>query len=71
LLGGGLQQRLDVDVQRAEADAQLIEAVAVGLVEMAQLRGDSAAGQLSAGVDQHRGQGSNAGTGRCIARDRG
>ena len=33
LLRGGLQQRLDIDVERAEADPQPVQRVAVGLVE--------------------------------------
>ena len=43
LLGGGLEQRLDIDVERAEPDPQPVKRVPVGLVERGQLGGDRAA----------------------------
>ena len=45
VLGGGLEQRLDVDVERAEPDPQPVQRVAVLLVERDELGGDRPARQ--------------------------
>ena len=63
---GGLEQRLDVDVERAEPDAGAVERVAVGLVERGELRGDRAAREQAARIDQHRGERAHPGAGLLV-----
>ena len=72
MLGGGLEQRLDEDVERPEADAQPVKRLAVGLLEVGDRRRASALrGKHAAGVGEHRRERADAGRAGRIGGGRG
>ena len=71
MLRGGLEQRRQEDVERAEADAQPVQRLAVGLLEMRDGAEHRLARKHAAGVGEHCRERAHAGRARRIGRRRG